>query len=212
MSDPCDGVGVMRHTTFRFCLDPTVEQSAALSRHAGASRYAFNTCLLLVKTALHAKDAGESVKVPWTGFDLINTINSWKRSEAAGRVIAVNAAGDAEIEVTGLRWRGEVSAQVFEDAAVDLGKALTAFSDSRKANRAGRRVGFARFKKKGKAAESFRLRNKHPRNGKPCVRLGDGGIARTVTLPGIGAVRVHDDTRKLRRMLSTGRGKILFAT
>ena len=38
-----------RHTTFRFCLDPTVEQHDVLARHAGASRFAFNQCLRLVK-------------------------------------------------------------------------------------------------------------------------------------------------------------------
>jgi putative transposase len=41
-----------RHTTFRFCLDPTVEQDDVLARHAGASRFAFNECLRTVKTAL----------------------------------------------------------------------------------------------------------------------------------------------------------------
>lgn len=202
----------MRHTTFRFCLDPTLEQAGALSRHAGAARFGFNTCLRLVKTAVAAKQADDSVKVPWTGFDLINAINAWKRSEQAGRVIAVDDSGQAEVVATGLAWRTEVSAQVFEEAAVDLGKALTAFSDSRKGTRAGRRVGFPRLKKKGRTAESFRLRNKHPKHGKPCIRLGDNCLVRSVTLPGIGAVKVHDDTRKLRRMLATGRGKILFAT
>jgi putative transposase len=34
-----------RHTTFRFCLDPTVEQLAVLARHAGAARFSFNQCL-----------------------------------------------------------------------------------------------------------------------------------------------------------------------
>ena len=33
-----------------------------------------------------------------------------------------------------------------------------------------------------------------------------------MTLPGIGVVRVHEDTRRLRRMLVKGRAKILFAT
>ena len=32
-----------RHTTFRFCLDPTVEQHQVLARHAGAARFAFNS-------------------------------------------------------------------------------------------------------------------------------------------------------------------------
>ena len=41
-----------RHTTFNFCLDPTVEQQQLLARHAGAARFAFNQCLRIVKTAL----------------------------------------------------------------------------------------------------------------------------------------------------------------
>ncbi len=36
-----------RHTTFRYRLDPTVEQSVVLARHAGAARFAFNQCLRL---------------------------------------------------------------------------------------------------------------------------------------------------------------------
>jgi putative transposase len=41
-----------RHTTFKFCLDPTVEQQQVLARHAGAARFAFNQCLRMVITAL----------------------------------------------------------------------------------------------------------------------------------------------------------------
>ena len=48
----CSRVLMTRHTTFRFCLDPTVEQHDVLARHAGAARFAFNQCLRLVKTAL----------------------------------------------------------------------------------------------------------------------------------------------------------------
>ncbi|MEU8007238.1 helix-turn-helix domain-containing protein, partial [Catellatospora sp. NPDC049111] len=32
------GAAVARFTTFRFCLDPTVEQELVLRRHAGAAR------------------------------------------------------------------------------------------------------------------------------------------------------------------------------
>jgi putative transposase len=41
-----------RDTTFRFCLDPTVDQGEVLARHAGAARFAFNQCLEMVKIAL----------------------------------------------------------------------------------------------------------------------------------------------------------------
>ena len=200
-----------RHTTFRFCLDPTVEQQKVLSRHTGAARFAFNQCLRLHLRARAAQRRHASVVVPWTGFDLINVFNAWKKTEHAGRVFCVGADGDAELRVTGLAWRSGVCQQVFEEAAVDLGKALKAWTDFRCGNRAGRKVGYPRFKKKNRGVESFRLRNRHPKSGRPAIRVGDTH-PRSVTLPGIGTVRVHDDTRRLRRLIAKGRGKVLFAT
>jgi putative transposase len=67
-----------RHTTFRFCLDPTVEQREVLARYAGASRFAFNQCLRMVKTALTQRKTDPDIEVPWSGFDLINAFNAWK--------------------------------------------------------------------------------------------------------------------------------------
>ncbi|HET6735679.1 RNA-guided endonuclease InsQ/TnpB family protein [Mycobacterium sp.] len=201
-----------RHTTFRFCLDPTVEQYEVLARHAGAARFAFNQCLRIVKTALTHRTTDPGAQVPWTGFDLINTFNAWKKTEAAGRVFTVDAHGVADIMVTGLSWRRQVCQQVFEEAAVDLGRGLTAWSDSRSGKRKGRRVGFPRFKKKTEAIASFRLRNKHPKGKPAAIRFGDNDRPRSVTLPGIGVIRVRDDTRRLRRMLAKDRAKILFAT
>jgi putative transposase len=125
----------------------------------------------------------------------------------------VDGSGTAALEVTGLPWRTEVSAQVFEEAAVDLGKALKAWTGSRRGKRAGCRVGHPRFKRKSDRG-SFRLRNKvsKTKNGeRASIRVGDGH-PRSVTLPGIGVVRVHDDTRRLRRLLAKGRARILFAT
>jgi putative transposase len=201
-----------RHTTFRFCLDPSVEQLDVLARHAGAARFAFNQCLRMVKTALDQRKADPAIDVPWTGFDLINTFNGWKKTEHAGRVFTVNTTGEAQIIVTGLRWRRAVCQQVFEEAAVDCGRALAAWSDSRSGARKGKRVGFPRFKKKTAVAASFRLRNKHPKGRRPAIRVGDNNRPRSVTLPGIGQIGVHDDTRRLRRMLANSRAKILFAT
>ena len=114
--------------------------------------------------------------------------------------------------MTGLPWRAQVCQQVFEEAAVDCARALTAWSDSRSGKRTGKRVGFPKFKKKTGAVASFRLRNKHPKAGPPGIRIGDNTRARSVTLPGIGQIGVHDDTRRLRRMLAKDRATILFAT
>lgn len=171
---PWDAHGEMsRHTSFRFCLDPTVEQCDVLARHAGASRFAFNQCLAMVKTALTQRKTDPSVEVPWTGFDLINAFNGWKKTADAGRVFTVGSDGMVETVVTGLAWRAQVCQQVFEEAAVDLGKGLKAWTDSRSGKRKGKRVGFPRFKKKTGAVASFRLRNRHPKGHPPSIRIGD---------------------------------------
>jgi putative transposase len=216
----------MRHTTFRFALAPTPAQAAMLARHAGASRFAYNQCLRLVADALAAKRADPHVNVPWSGFDLINAFNAWKRSEAAGHVFVAASDGTITKQATGLGWRHEVSAQVFEEAAVDLGRALFAWAQANDGSRKGQRSGFPRWKRKGRCRDCFRLRNKqHGKSGAFSIRVGEGR-PRSVTLPTIGTIRVHDDTRRLRRLLrpvahldpETGqsvvepRAKILFAT
>jgi putative transposase len=215
----------MRYTTFRFALRPTTAQQYALARHAGASRYAYNQCLRLLSDALVEKETDPSVDIPWSGFDLVNRFNGWKRGEDAGRVFSVAADGTITKRVTGLAWRHEVCAQVFEEAAIDLGRALVAYGDARTGRRAGRSIGFPKPKRKGRCRDSFRLRNKTSRDGRCSIRVGEFH-PRSVTLPFIGNIRVHDDTRRLRRLLRpipyiihhtgeeavTARAKILFAT
>ena len=119
--------------------------------------------------------------------------------------------GVAEVDVTGLAWRSDVCQQVFEEGAVDCAKALAAWSESRSGTRKGVRVGFPRFKKKSDCIPSFRLRDKNSSRRRPSIRVGDGP-PRSVTLPGVGVVLVHDDTRPLRRLLAKKRARILFAT
>jgi putative transposase len=64
------------------------------------------------ETGLTQRRIDPAVKVPWTGFDLINTFNAWKKGEAAGRVFVVDPDGMSEIVVTGLAWRGVRSRSV----------------------------------------------------------------------------------------------------
>ena len=201
-----------RHTTFKYCLDPTVAQYGMLFRHAGASRFAFNQCLQMVKTALSQHRIDPGTDVPWTGFDLINAFNAWKKTEDAGRVFTVDTDGVTVVMVTGLKWRRQVCQQVFEEAAVDLGRGLKSWSDSRTGKRKGKRIGFPRFKKRTSVTPSFRLRNNHPKGRPPVIRVGDNNRPRSITLPGVGQVALFDDTRQLRCMLAKGRAKVLFAT
>jgi putative transposase len=230
-----------RHTSFRFRLDPSVEQERVLSQHVGAARFAFNQALRLHKDASAAAGRGRgqdsssqvaarsvpdgehpdcgapAVRVPWTGFDLINAFNAWKRSEAAGRRFIVNTTGTTGVEVTGLPWQDQVLAQVFEEACVDLGRGLKAVTDSRTGTRKGPKVGFPRFRKKSLTGGSFRVRNT-VRRGRPSVRIGDTsrGVGessvRSVSLPKIGVLRVRECTRRLRRMIAKNRARILHVT
>jgi putative transposase len=211
---------VSRHTAFRFTLDASSAQVGLLWRHVGAARFAYNQCLALVREGLDARSTGEDVRVPWTGFDLINAFNAWKRSARAGRMFAVDGAGTAAVVATGLSWRAEVCQQVFEEAAVDLGRALAAFAEARRGQRrdgqggAGRpkrrrAVGFPRFRRR-RDHGSFRVRQKTTR-GRASIRLGED-TPRSLRLPGVGVVRVREDTRRLRRMLAKDRARILSAT
>jgi len=189
-----------RHTTFRFTLEPTATQVEVLQRHVGASRFAFNQGLRALKSALDAKKTDESVEVPKSGFDHINAFNRWKLTPDAGL---------SEDGQPGLSWRNDVCQQVFEEALVDLGRAVDAFRAGKKGERRGRRPGFPRFKKKATARPSFRLRNKG--QGKSAsVRFG--ADTRSLRLPKMGELAVRECTRTLRRMLRKGRAKILFAT
>lgn len=189
----------MRHTAFTFTLLPSKEQEADLRRHAGAARFAYNHALAHVKAQLEARKSDPSIRVPWSGFDLINYFNKWKLSPAAG----IDAAGKP-----GLPWRGEVRQQVFEEGVVDLGKGLNHWSQAGSATlRSARKVGFPRFRKRGED-DTFRLRNQ-----KNCIRVEHAAVC----LPRLGCIRVREGTRRLRRMLrlrpdGKASARVLFAT
>ena len=128
-----------------------------------------------------------------------------------GRLLVTDPAGVTMVIATGLQWRGEVYQQVFEEAAVDLGRALAGFSDSRRGRRRGVPVGFPRFRRKAAGSGSFRIRNKTSRTGATSIRVGEV-TPRSVTLPKIGTVLVREDTRRLRRMLAKQRATIMSVT
>jgi putative transposase len=191
-----------RHTTFSFTVMPTATQVEALRRHVGAARFAFNQSLAVVRARLSSKvEEGPSQPIPWSGFDLINAFNQWKVTSDAG----VDDTGKP-----GLPWRTEICQQVFEEAAVDLGNALLAFSAGRKGERRGKPARFPRFKRKSSDRPSFRLRNKGA-GAQSAIRVGEGDL-RSIRLPKLGDLAVRESTRRLRRMLVKKRAKILFAT
>ena len=167
---------------YRFALDPAAAQERKISSHAGAARFAYNFGLALVKERLDRRAAGEEVEVPWT---LAALRREWNRARAQ---VAP--------------WWAENSKEAASSGLQDLAAGLKAFSDSRRGRRAGARVGFPRFKRRGRSRESFRYTT-------GC--FGVSGRTR-VQLPRIGHVRTHEPTGKLARLLDSGEARVLSMT
>jgi putative transposase len=169
-------VGSVRYKTnmiiyqaFRYELDPTNIQRGRLASHSGAARYAWNWGLEQVKVALERRAAGDlEASVP-DAMQLHRAWNAWKKKP-----------GNCD-------WWSENSKCAYQEAFRDLDRACNTFWRARKV---GRRVGFPKFKKKGRA-DHFRLTQ--PIRVQP----------HSVVLPKIGAIRTKEATSKLRgRILS----------
>jgi putative transposase len=102
-----------------------------------------------------------------------------------------------------------VSTDVFECASVNAAQALANWSSSRTGARAGKAAGFPRFKSRHNTAPAFRLRAKYKEGATPPVRpIGP----RSIRVPKLGELRVHEHTSKLAKMLERGRFHVYAAS
>ncbi|HEX7164721.1 MAG TPA: IS607 family element RNA-guided endonuclease TnpB [Trebonia sp.] len=162
---------------YRFALNPTPAQERALRSHAGAARFAWNWGL--------AKCAGryEAERRWYPAAELHRLWNVEKKADPA------------------LSWWAENSKCVYQESFRDLDRALRDFVTSNKGRRKGKRLGFPKFKKRGKCRDSFRFST-------GAIRCG----RESVTLPRIGEVRIHEAGRKLACRLENGSARVLSAT
>jgi putative transposase len=118
----------------------------------------------------------------------------------------VDAAGAAArvepCQAPGRPWWADNSKEAYSSGLDGLARALKSFTDSRHGRRKGRRVGFPRFKRRGR---------------RDACRFTTGAIRaladrKHVQLPRIGVIKTHESTRKLARHLERGTGRILAAT
>ena len=152
---------------FRFALDPNNAQRSALAAHCGASRFAFNWGLSLVKERLEQRESDPSVQVPWNLPALRREWNRAKQDVAP--------------------WWSANSKEAYSSGLDALARALNNFSGSRKGKRKGRPTGFPRFRKRGHSRRSCRFTT-----GGIAV-VGD----RHIRLPRIGVLRTAEPTAKL---------------
>ena len=162
---------------YRFALDPTPSQARALQSHAGAARFAWNWGLARCIERYHAEGRW------YSAVELHRLWNAIKKSDPT------------------LAWWAQNSKCAYQEAFRNLDRALSDFVKSRKGQRKGRRLGFPKFKKRGKCRDSFRITGD---------RASCSGT--TVKLTRIGTIRTHESTRKLARRLEAGTARILSAT
>jgi len=167
---------------YKFALDPSPRASRMLASHVGARRFAFNWGLALVKKCLDARREDATVQVPWS---LAALRREW------------NAAKD-----TVAPWWRENSKEAYSAGLEGLARALQAFSASKRGQRKGRRVGFPRFRKRGRGRESVRFTT-------GAIRVDDKSH---VVLPRIGRVRTQEPTTALLCRVEAGTARILSAT
>ncbi|MFC0439470.1 IS607 family element RNA-guided endonuclease TnpB [Kutzneria buriramensis] len=176
---------------YRFALDTTPAQVGVLVSHAGAARFAHNHMLALTKAVLDQRAAErtyglpEDELTPSTGWSLPALRKTWNQRKD-----------------TAAPWWRENSKEAYNTGLDALARGLDAWSKSRTGERAGKAVGFPRFKS---------------RRVERSVRFTTGVIRvetdrRHITLPRVGTIKAHESTRKLVRRLEAGTARILSAT
>jgi putative transposase len=172
---------------FRFTLDPTEEQASSLVRHFGARRKAYNWAVATWKgdiAAWHATGAETDKPSLWVLRKRWNTVKD---------EVCVNAE-------TGVVWWPECSKEAYADGIRGAVDAYWNWQTSRAGKRAGKRVGFPRFKRKGRDADRV------------CFTTGAVRVEpdrRHLTLPMIGTVGTHENTRRLQRLIAKDRSRVL---
>ena len=111
-------------------LDPTPRQARLLESHAGAARFAYNLMLNHVQDQLASGEAPD-----WTMYAMRRWWNDHKNDLAP--------------------WWRENSKEAYNSAFEWLAQALKNWSDSKKGKRAGRKVGWPKYKAKRSSVPRF---------------------------------------------------------
>jgi len=209
---------------YRLTLDPTLRQAQTLSQWAGAARAMYNHVVAAKQeshkrwlqevafatygpAALTEEQARKTIKVP---IPSTPDFNAWL---SGTRNAHRDAAGNG-LPVPGLRddgrdhepWLHEVNRSALVGGMRNADSAWNNWMASFKGTRAGKRVGYPHFKKRGVARDSFTIT--HDRKS-PGIRLA---TTRRLRIPTFGEVRFHDHARHLQRKIRNGTVEITSVT
>jgi IS605 OrfB family transposase len=177
---------------YRFALDLTPAQERMVLAHAGAARVAHNWALARVKAVMDQRTAERSYGLP---DDQLTESLSWS-------LPALRKAWNAA-KAQAAPWWPDVSKEAFNTGLDALARGLKNFCDSRSGKRAGRAVGFPRFKSRRRTTPSVRFTT-------GAIRLDPDRMH--VVLPRLGRLKLHESARKLARRLDAGTARIMSAT
>lgn len=210
----------------------TSEQRAVLARSVGTARKAWNWALADANRQFAARrdyvaDLARRQAGSDDGVRELLADPGWRKRayQAAVREHGTYSAAAASRRFTAaIRdpddpewswWATEahgVNRFAVSTALRDLGEAMARYSTrsnvhtARKPRKDGKPAGYPRFKKKGRCRDSFGLFNITAGGARPTDtqrwRPIDG--AHRVRLPSLGGVRVHENTRRLRRLIARG--------
>lgn len=203
-----------RLKAFKVVLDPTAAQAAALARHAGAARVAYNYHLGC-KVAAHqvwrqAVAEATYATGPDREFIVVDPIEAEQLARKAVRVKVPSYMDSIKVfkKVECYAWYPDVNLYALTSGMQAADSAWRNWLDSLSGGRAGRKVGYPRWKKKGRSRDSFALF--HDKK-KPTLRP-DG--YRRLNLPAKvgGSIRVHGNLRQLSKLIRRGGAVISSVT
>lgn len=140
--------------SFKYELDPNETQRRGFSKHAGVSRFSFN----------------------WGLARRIRYYRLFKKSVGSMRLKKhLN-----KFKLRKFPWMGEVSTYAMQSSIENLDRAFISFFDGLKK---GQKVGFPKFKKKGRSRDSFRLYG--------AIRVHENHV----DLPRIGTVKLKEESK-----------------
>jgi len=175
---------------FKFTLDPTDDQARSLARHFGARRKAYNWTVATLKGDIQAwRETGVETSRP--SLPVLRKLWNTVKDD-----VCVNAE-------TGAVWWPECSKEAYADGINGAVDGYWNWQQSRAGTRAGKRVGFPRFKKKGRDQDR--------------VSFTTGAMRvepdrRHLRLPVIGTVRTQENTRRIERLIAKDRARVLAIT
>ncbi|MEV0087938.1 IS607 family element RNA-guided endonuclease TnpB [Saccharopolyspora sp. NPDC050642] len=179
---------------FRFALDPNMTQDAALRSHCGAARVAYNWAVSWVAASWWQRRAEESYGIPE------DCLTPWRPWSLPALRKEFNQAKKTDPRFVGW-W--ENSKEAYNTGLAGAAAALDNYAKSKRGQRKGKRVGLPRRKSKHRARLACRFTT-------GTIRIEPD--RRHVTLPRLGTIRTHENTRKLQRRLANGTAHILSAT